>query len=352
MDSQRIRTMAGWTRVMVPLALLAAAPSLAHEPDFTFVEPQGLGTVLEQGQVQLRWEGSDLYGKFGIGLYASRKAVSTYVPPDPAADLPITQTDLPFGGGAPFYDWNLSGLAPGCYQAYAALRKEGETHYSPSPGKITVRTPEFVPSSVWITNSPDEELDERGRFLIRFQVDDPDSTTTVSLKYGDGTSLWDIADGISFPPGGGEGTWEFDASNLENRYYELYARVEAEGEPSCEALWTEALWVPGGPYEPISEPTAPGDENPPDPVEPTPTRPQTPTPEPLPVPPATGCSAAGGSLLAALLPLLSTRRRPRPGKHRVSQLTRGGFLGCLSLLLFFGTAARKQVPGEPASVGQ
>ncbi|MGA9525733.1 MAG: galactose oxidase-like domain-containing protein [Myxococcaceae bacterium] len=350
MDSQHFGRGRGWTGVIVPIAILVAAPALAHQPDFTFVEPQGVGVVLEGGPVRLRWEGSDLYGKFGIGLFASRKAVSTYVPPDPATDMPITQTDLSLAEGVPYYDWDTTGLSPGCYQAYAVLRKEGEVYYSPAPGKVTVRTPEAVPPSVWITNLPDEEVDEHGRFIIRFKVNDPDSATTVSLKYGNGTTLFDLADGISFPPGGGEGTWEFDASALENGYYELYARVDSAGEPSCEALWVEALWVPGGPYAPITEEEPPTCEGPVDPV-PPPEVPSVPIPE-VPVAPPVGCGCAGGGALAPVLPLLFFRRRRRPGKHPPRGLGRAGFIGALMLmLLLFATNASAQAT-EPAVAGQ
>ncbi len=338
-----------WTGVIVPIAFLAAAPAFAHEPDFTFLEPQGVDNVLAEGPVRLRWEGSDIFGKFGIGLYASRKAVSTYVRPDLTTDLPITETDLPFGGGLPYHDWETTGLSPGCYQAYAVLRKEGEVYYKPAPGKVTVRTPEAVPPSVWITNLPDEEVDEHGRFIIRFKVNDPDSATTVSLKYGDGKTLFDLTDGISFPPGGGEGTWEFDASALENGYYELYARVDSEGEPSCEALWLEALWIPGGPYEPITETEPPTCEGPTEP-EPTPTVPSVPVPD-VPAAPPGGCGCGGGGALAPVLPLLFLRRRRRPEKRREHGLGRAGFLGALVLALLFGTNASAQVT-EPSVGGQ
>ncbi len=353
MDSQHLWRLGSWTGFIVPLALLAAAPARAHEPDFTFVEPQGLGSVLQDGQVRLRWEGSDLYGAFSIGLYASRNAVSSYVRPDLTTDLPITESDLTFGaGGVPYHDWDLTGLPPGCYQPYAVLRKPGETYFKPGPGKVTVRSPESVPPSVWITNFPDEEVDEHGRFIVRFRVNDPDSATTVTLKYGDGKTLFDLASGITFPPGGGEGTWEFDASQLENGYYELYAQVEAEGEPSCEALWPEALWVPGGPYAPITEEQPPTCEGPPDPVDPIPTEPDPQEVAAPADPPASGCSTCGSALLAPVVPLvwsrLGRRRRGRPN-NRLRGLSRGGLLACLAVALFFGSTARAQ---EPSAVGE
>jgi hypothetical protein len=308
-------------RLLVPLASLLTAPAVAHEPDFDFLAPQGLDTVVEGGPVLLRWRGTDSRGTSRVELYASSGAATRWRPAQTEADLHLTSRPLPLATAAPEFSWDTTGLPPGCYQPYAAVREPGENWYFVVPGKVVVRTATSVPPSVWFTNAPGDELDRYGHFVIRYRIHDPDSATTVSLAYGDGTSLHPIADGLVHPVGGGEGTVEFDASGLENGYYELHARVEAPGEPACEAFWTDVFYVPGGPYWQR-------DEELPDAGTPDGGEQEPPSPPVLPTPPggeqdggapgdgrSRGCSAAPGGWLALGFALLVRWwRRPHAGR--------------------------------------
>ncbi|MCI0569759.1 MAG: hypothetical protein L0Y66_03335 [Myxococcaceae bacterium] len=314
-----------WRRVrrLLPLASLLAAPALAHQPDFAFLTPTGIGHVREGGPVELGWRGTDSQGTRQVQLFASRLAVSEWRRPDPALDTPITTEPLALATAPPHYAWDTTGLPPGCYQPYAAVREVTEDWYFVVPGKVTVRTPTFVPPSVWITNAPGEELDAFGHFVIRFQVHDPDSATTVSLKYGDGVSLYDIAEGLPVPAGGGEGSFEFDATGLRNGYFELYARVDAPGEPSCETFWSDVLYVEGGGYAvPDAGVADAGQQEPPPPLKEWPEDAGGARPSALVEP--TGCAASPGTfLVSGLVALAHAWRRARAATRSARRAHRG-----------------------------
>lgn len=294
---------------------------MAHEPDFQMLSPEGLGHVVEVGTpVPLRWRVPDADNET-LELFTTREAVNPYRRPDSSVALRLTPVPLSLAKAPQEFTWDTTGLAPGCYQPYAAVREPAGTWYFVLPGKVTVRSATSVPPAVWFTNAPGEEVDAWGRFVLRYRVHDPDSATTVTLQYGDGTSLFPIAAGLTHPVGGGEGTAVFDASALENSYYELHARVEAEGEPPCEAFWTDVLYVPGGPYRtdpgggtPVPDAGVPGeppDAGPPDPPSPPP------PPPPEEPPPRSGCAAAGGGgLVLCLAELAAWTRRRRSTRRR------------------------------------
>lgn len=324
------RRAAGW---LTALTCLVAPPVWAHAPSFDFYSPEGLENEVVPGTlVSVRWQAwvssDDPDRDKTLLLSASSGAVAEWRE-DQALLIPLMPAPVPVVRGPQEMSWDTRGLSPGCYQLHAVVSDSGGT-YPPyvGIGKLTVRAPGFVPPSVWFTNEMGEELDPSGHFVVRYRVRDPDSVTKVTLSIGDGTSLRVLAEGLEHPVGGGEGTFLLDATSLENRYYELHARAEAEGEPACEAFWRDLLYVIGGPYASPDGGGSGADAGPPKegdgdsgtPIEPPgePDAGRGPGDMEPPGEPAGGCGAArggGGALgFAMLLSWLRTTRQAR-GSH-------------------------------------
>ncbi|MBI3181013.1 MAG: hypothetical protein HYZ28_02590 [Myxococcales bacterium] len=237
-------------RAIAAALLLSPFAALAHGTLFTFLAPDGVGNLPDGGMALIRWSAYEPLGTVMLDFYASRRALSGWPQTgSQAPDVLINPTSLLVADAGDTYAWVTSAAPAGCYQPYAMLRDpvEGD-EYVESQGKVTVPGPSFVPPAVWIANTPGELVDPYGTFEIRFRVHDPDSATSVSLKYRDATGVYGIAEGLELPDGGGEGRYPFSVAGIPKGLYQLYARAEAPNEPPCETTWRGMLWVPGGPY--------------------------------------------------------------------------------------------------------
>jgi hypothetical protein len=307
----------------------------------------GLGHVVAAGEpVTVAWEASLVAGdrEKTLELYATRQPIADWQRPGASIkDAQLTGAPLRLPGPTTQVTWDTTGLEPGCYQVYAVVHDGDDDWPFVQAGKVVVRAAGAgarVPPAVWFLNAPGEELDAQGRFVMRYRVEDADGPTRVTLSVGDGGTPLPVTEALPHAAGAHEGAFTFDATAFENGYYELHARAEAEGEPACEAFWTDALYVPGPPYAPPDaspDGGADGGTDGEDPEDagagPAPDAGVTgpgadagvpgadagvPGPPPVPGPPvrpATGCQAGAGSWLAALPLLLAggRRRRPHPG---------------------------------------
>ncbi len=234
------------TRWTVWFVALLSGRAAAHSVDFELVHPVGI-VQADGGVVPLRWQMTPAAEVWTLETYVTPRPLSNSDTPwERGSEVLVDRR--PLVGPAGEVPWNTSGLAPGCYQPFALVITSDEATYAAGPAKIVVRGPTSVPPAIWVTNARTERVDAFGRFHVRFRVVDPDSPTTVTLKYGDGSTEHTIVEGLSFPPGATEVSYAFDVSNLPVGYYDLYAESRAEGEPSCGAYWESVMYVPGGPY--------------------------------------------------------------------------------------------------------
>lgn len=299
------------TRWMVCLVALLAGRAGAHSVDFELVHPVGI-VQADGGVVPLRWQMTPTTEAWTLETYVTSRPLSNSDTPwEVGSEVLVDRR--PLVGPAGEVPWNTSGLAPGCYQPFALIVTSDEPAYAPGRAKIVVRGPTSVPPAIWITNGRGDRVDPSGKFHIRFRIEDPDSPTTVTLKYGDGSTEHTIVEGLSFPPGATESSYAFDVSALPIGYYDLYAEIRAAGEPSCGAYWGSVMYVPGGPYADGGTPLAPDaglSQPPPDSI----------SVEPVPdeigsLAEPKGCAGPLGALLLAALSWIPLRNRPgRPEK--------------------------------------
>jgi hypothetical protein len=155
--------------------------------------------------VELRWIAYDADGTATVQLYASREALSGWSDPGGPEDVRVSMPEFPVQGSPDRFRWDVSHLGPGCYQPYALVADDMDLvpTWSMAPGKLTVPGTGWTPPSVWLLNGTADRVDASGRLRVRYRVHDPDSPTTVSLKYRRGEQMGPIADGLSLPAGGG-----------------------------------------------------------------------------------------------------------------------------------------------------
>lgn len=232
---------------MALCVLLIATSAAAHGAvGFDFTWPLGVGNASDGGVATLRWsdDGAD---DTTFTLWVSRAAVppllETDLPPSGMEKISGTLTSL---DTADAFAWDVSAVAPGCYQPFVLLEDLGVTYLRTAKGKVTVAGSGSAPPAIWLDHALEESTVTGGHFDIRVLVSDPEDSSTVTLKYGAGrrpSSLEVIADSLRAPDGGGAFTHRFDTSALPNGEYALLAEVSADGGRSCATYLPFTLYV-------------------------------------------------------------------------------------------------------------
>jgi hypothetical protein len=115
-----------------------------------------------------------------------------------------------------------------------------------SRGLVTVVNTGNVPPSVWITNALAETSSDAGIFSLRFEVDDPDDATLVTLEAQQSTGTpRRLATDLPFPSGGGSGSFPVDVAALGGGVWYLHALVRDGDGGTCDAWWPGALYLNG-----------------------------------------------------------------------------------------------------------
>jgi hypothetical protein len=228
--------------------VLLATAAQAHAVAFDFVDPDGAGNRTDGGLYLVSWiDGPDPAGTTLVRLHASRPSLLPWGEVDGGATVDITPGGVAVADSNDTYLWDTAGVAAGCWHPWARMTDpiEGSSTIV-SRGLVTVVNSGNVPPSVWVTNALAETASDAGIFSLRFEVDDPDDATTVTLEAQQSTGApRRLATDLPFPVGGGNGSFPVDIAQLGGGVWYLHATVRDADGGTCDSWWPGALYLNG-----------------------------------------------------------------------------------------------------------
>lgn len=237
------------------LAALMSGNALGHNVAIEFLEPVGVGSRSDGGEVLLRWvDDPDPLDAASLSFFARRPALTPFevVTSIGVGALALHGAEIPVSDALNELRWDARGVEPGCYQPYVLVSDQVEgLWWREAPGQVVVDPLDGGnrPAAIWLTMDPAQPLAEDGTWPITFATDDPDDAPRVTLELVSLSTRTakELASSIEVPAGKTVSTFVLETRGLTPGAYTVHAIARAGEGPPCDAWFGGILRVPAFP---------------------------------------------------------------------------------------------------------